>query len=47
MAIRQFKSLVAAGLAALLVWSSDVSAGGNDVPLSYKSDPGGKSADVR
>ena len=39
--------MVAAGLAALLVWSSGASAVGNDVTHSYKYDPGGKRADVR
>jgi hypothetical protein len=46
MAIKQFKSLITASLAALLVWSSGASAVGNGVPPSYKSDPGSKRADV-
>jgi hypothetical protein len=45
MAIRQSRLLIAAGLAALLIGSFDASAGGNDVPPSYKSDQGSKSAD--
>jgi hypothetical protein len=47
MAIRQFKSLIAAGLAVLLVGSSAVPAGWQHVPPSYQSPHGGKRADQR